>query len=361
MNIVQTQSELDKLEAYLRFDPENVRLLIQATDAALAERRLDSAEAYALKALQAGERSPVALQRYAHALMAKGNLADAVPILEEGHRHSGDDSFLQDLAYAYWRLGEHARIKALVEERSPKTLSPALLVTYLRALHALGELEPAAAIAAQACMPQDTDAALLGIAALIAFDQDDLPAAASLVGRIPAGTTLPLEAAVVVGYLAVDGNRLEESHRLFNYALSISPEDGRSLLGLGMAAFSAHDFVAAENYLKRSVHSMPEHLGSWHALGWCQFIQGNRTGATAIFEHALSLDRNFGESHGAMAVIAILAGDTEGARRFAETALRLDRHSASAQFAQLLLRGNPLEEGEVESLARRIVAVRRKR
>jgi Tfp pilus assembly protein PilF len=62
-------------------------------------------------------------------------------------------------------------------------------------------------------------------------------------------------------------------------------------------------------------------------------------GAAANFERALSLDRNFAESHGGRAVVAALQKRTDVARESASVALRLDPNCLSALYAKAILSG----------------------
>ena len=59
--------------------------------------------------------------------------------------------------------------------------------------------------------------------------------------------------------------------------------------------------------------------------------------ARARFEEALRIDDTFAESHGALAVLDICAGDLEDAKRRVGVALRLDRDCLSAALAKSLL------------------------
>jgi len=44
---------------------------------------------------------------------------------------------------------------------------------------------------------------------------------------------------------------------------------------------------------------LAEHIGTWHVLAWVDIMLGDVADARAAFETALSLDRNFAETHGA--------------------------------------------------------------
>jgi Tfp pilus assembly protein PilF len=80
-------------------------------------------------------------------------------------------------------------------------------------------------------------------------------------------------------------------------------------------------------------------------------MRGDVAGAATAFEQALALDRNFGETHGGLAVIAALQGRHEEARESIKRALRLDRQAMSAQYAEMLL----LQYGSQHKQAREVL------
>jgi Tfp pilus assembly protein PilF len=101
----------------------------------------------------------------------------------------------------------------------------------------------------------------------------------------------------------------------------------------------ALDLPRARTEFEKAVANMPEHIGTWHALAWCQILMKDLDGAAANFERALSLDRNFAESHGGRAVVAALQKRTDVAGESASVALRLDPHCLSALYAKAILSG----------------------
>jgi Flp pilus assembly protein TadD len=93
-----------------------------------------------------------------------------------------------------------------------------------------------------------------------------------------------------------------------------------------------------------------EHLGSWIAAGWAYFTIGDLSRARQRFETALAIDGEFAEAQGALAVLDILAGRLDEARRGTRTALRLDRNGFAGRLARSLL----LEAGGDTEAAERL-------
>lgn len=82
---------------------------------------------------------------------------------------------------------------------------------------------------------------------------------------------------------------------------------------------------------------MPSYVGGWHMLAWSQMLRKDLSAAERSFNQALALDRNFAETHGGLAAIDAMKGDTDSARQRLSIARRLDPHCMSAQFAAALL------------------------
>src|SRR5262249_31376313 len=139
------------------------------------------------------------------------------------------------------------------------------------------------------------------------------------------------------GFLALGDEDEERAQELLGRALELHPTSGRAWSGKGLAAMFGGDFAAAEAALVQAGGHLPPHLGTRHALGWCRILRRDLDGAEASFRKAYELDRTFGETHGALAVIEILRGAGNRAQRRADTALRLDPQSLSGQLAKVLL------------------------
>jgi Flp pilus assembly protein TadD len=103
---------------------------------------------------------------------------------------------------------------------------------------------------------------------------------------------------------------------------------------------------------------MPSHIGTWHLLGWSRILGRELDGARSAFDTALGLDRNFGESHGGMAVVLALQGQREQAEAAIERALGLDRDSLAARYAQMVLSGQTEDPERFRQLARRLMQTR---
>jgi Flp pilus assembly protein TadD len=117
----------------------------------------------------------------------------------------------------------------------------------------------------------------------------------------------------------------------------LAADNGRAWIGLGSIALLAQDFPRAREMLERGVKAMPAHVGSWHVLGWTHLVEGNLDLAEQSFQQALTLERNFAETHGALAAVYAMRGRLREARAELAIAEKLDRAGLAAKFATTVL------------------------
>jgi Flp pilus assembly protein TadD len=81
--------------------------------------------------------------------------------------------------------------------------------------------------------------------------------------------------------------------------------------------------------------------------------------AQLAFENALDLDRNFGESHGGLAVVQALRGQTEEAEESIRRAHKLDPQGLSARYAQAVLSGDAADPAKFQAIVREALGAHR--
>jgi Flp pilus assembly protein TadD len=104
---------------------------------------------------------------------------------------------------------------------------------------------------------------------------------------------------------------------------------------------------------------IPAHIGTWHGQGWAQVLRRDLAAARRSFQAALELDRNFAESHGALAVVLALEQQEQAARKHIELAKRLDVEGLSARYAEAVLTGEAQDTQAVQRLAQRLLGGRK--
>ena len=350
---------LQRLEQHLKLDPANPNLLADAIDLSLALGKPDIARKHADSALALRRDDPFVAYRHGNVLIAEGKLDEAAAVFEALSARMADPSVAHNLAFVYFRQGRHQQARSVLEPLvASSEVTPLVVTLYLRVLHHLREIKQAVEMAQRHAARCAADADFLAVASLLCFDGDQPQLAQRYSDAALASGRRLLEAVVVAGSLALARDDGPAAARLFGEALSIAPADGRSWSGLGMASLLQGDLDAAADQLERAVFHMPGHIGSWHALGWCRILRRELALARECFEKTLALDRNFGESHGGLAVVNALDGRVAEAQDEVKLALRLDPQGLSAKYAQMVMSGDAADPERFKRLALRILATR---
>jgi tetratricopeptide (TPR) repeat protein len=202
----------------------------------------------------------------------------------------------------------------------------------VQVLHHLGRLDDALALGAAQAAAGPIDADLASALSVVAIDAGQTQAAYAYARR---GGDRP-EALATLGALRLADSQPAEAARWFDASLERDPDNARGHLGRGLCRLIGSDPRAAAD-LDRAAALFGDHLGSWVAAGWAWFVAGDPITSRARFETALALDDTFAETHGALAVLDVLAGEIEAGRRRAQVAGRLDPHCFGAALAKSLL------------------------
>lgn len=354
MKDLQLQERLKRLLSYLEHDKHNAALLADIAALQFADGQIDSAQASALQAItfdanrhQAhtvlgliaatrqdfdgaaaalttaialGEIAPTAFYHHAQALAMLGRFAEAETSAEAAARSA------QELPYA-----------------------PAL---YVRVLHYLGKTDEAIAYAESVREAGITAPKLNGMLSTLYVDDEKIDQARACAQAALAEDREDADAHTTLGLLALadlDGDAASAS---FERVLRMQTHHGRATLGRGLGHMLAGDLAAATQALEKATQStnMRDHIGTWQTLAWCYILQNDIEAAERTLQQALELDRNFAETHGGLAIVALMRGDILAAQRSAKRATALDGKNFSGNFAQSLLQqaaGNPKQASAV--------------
>lgn len=350
---------LERLRVYLDQDPTNVVLLAEISDLHLQAGDWQSASERLEAWLAVEPRHPLVRYRLAIAEEGLGLVSSARArlegLVEEGHRHP---SILEALARHWGRQAEWGRIRELIQDADLDKCSSEefdrLMLFRTRAAHHEGDAPGAVAAAEHWIAKRAESAPLAAFGALSSslIDCERLYDVALLLERLgDKRVRQNAELLSASGFVALSSGNAQAATSLFGQAEALQPNQGRALLGRGLAAASLGDVEAAISDLMAATRVQPRHLGTWHALAWLQVIQGSLADGEATFRTALELDDNFGESHGGLALIAALRGQREAAQALLRVASRLDARSMNAWVATVVL------ERGAESLSADVVGV----
>lgn len=195
-----------------------------------------------------------------------------------------------------------------------------------------------------------------GLLALLLYEQGQAAAARGHAEAALRQDPKQLEALLTLASLQSDAQEYVAARGTFDTLVLEHPDCGRGWLGLAMIELAHMQLDVAKLDVELAAAHMPEHIGTWHVLAWIEILCKDVAAAEAAFDKALAVDRNFGETHGGIAVIAALQGREDDARMSIKRALRLDPQSLSAQYASALLLRRQGRESEAQALVEAVLA-----
>jgi Flp pilus assembly protein TadD len=361
MQVAVDTERLARLMSYLSGDPDNNALRQEIFDLALSSGRWEVArDQLRWASVRDAANAP---WRHRHALLelAQARWAAAETLLlgliDEGQSAPAIEF---NLAVAQFGQGRFSaaieRLRALLAPSEP-LFRDALQLT-LQCMHRLHLLDQAIALL-ERFQSDDVGAGSLGVGSLIALDLGDMAGVERLAQQALAVDSAQHEALIALGSLFVARRQTAGALDRLEQAAQLHPTDGRTLSALGMAQLLTEQLETARNTFREAARRMPTHIGTWHGLAWACLLQRDLQGARDAFERALLLNRGFGESHGGLAVVQALAGESGEARLSVERALRLDPLSLSARYAEAVLNGDASDPERFARLARRVLGARR--
>ena len=347
-----------RLRGFLSVDSANPDLACELADLLLEQGDASEAEA-ALRSLPPpADTAPGVRFRLARIALASGDYESArsllQALLDAGHDH---EAVMHDLAFVQLCQRDceaaDATITAAIARHganaSLRILAARIALIQQRRDDALVLLDETLAVE-----PGNVQA--LGVRALALFDDSRLPQAAEAALECLRLDGDQHEALLVAGTLALWGQQVDVAETHFARALQRFPNSGRVLSGMGQCAMLRDDLPRARITLEAAVQAMPDHIGTWHALAWTQLLEGEKDTAESSYRRAYAIDRNFGDTHGGLALIAFLRGDATEAERGVQRALRLDPNAITARYAQSLLLESRGDTAGAEALLQSLIA-----
>ena len=354
----EAATRLGQLKPLLTADPGNDRLARECIELALQAGDFGFVIERADKTLAASPSDPQALFDRASALMGACDYRDAIVSLRAVLERVPDAAAAQfNLGLCHYCLSEYPQARRPLEAaHAAGDASAGLLRVLVSTLHHLGEIDEAVKLCDENAPAAESDGALAGVYALAYLDANRADAAARWAATALRSNPDSLDGLVVQGTLSTARMDLGRARAAFERALQLAPSTGRAWIGLGMLALLANDPRNAITLIERGLQSMPAHVGSWHALGWAHLVSNDLDAAEAVFGRAMELDRNFAESHGALASIAALRGRRAEAQRAIDVALRLDPKCLGAQFARSVLTRSAGDSSNAERIIQAALA-----
>lgn len=305
LNSSQVDLALEKSEQARLIHGENERIQYLSINSAIACKQYEKAIEW-LILLAEHKQPPIwVVYNYAYACMKNGGYAKSLEIIRN---NSG-------------KLGEYPKLY-LVKARCQHFMSD-----YKGAHSSLGAL--------LSIDPSDIDAK--GLQSLIKVDMGNYAEAKNQAEAVLAEDPMQFEANMAIASVALSILDVKLANTHFDLALSKLPNSGRVLSGKGQIALLSRDYKSALDLFKSAVINMPNHIGTWHSLAWTCLILNDIEGCVESFQNSYELDRNFAESHGGLAVCAVVKNDSLTAKYHITRSLKLDKDNFTGRYAQSLL------------------------
>lgn len=324
---------LQMLLQFLEADPDNLNLIADAAEAAFAENELQQARILLTRHEELAPLPAGLINLDGLVALRSGELDSAAAAFDSLLASGAADPAVRfNRAWVHALNDEHEAALALLDDETVAVTERAAALK-VQTLHHLGQIEEALAVGQGMVERFPGNDSLLGALSVAAMDADDMDLARLYAGQAQGGS----DALTTRGLIALNDSDPDASLALFDEALALHPKAPRAWIGKGLGLVARGDTSGATEALRKGAEIFGDHLGSWIALGWTQFMGRDLGGARKTFEHALTLDDNFAETHGGLAVLDVAEGKLESAQRRADVALRLDRECFGGMLARILL------------------------
>ena len=350
----EAQARFMRLTQFLNQDPNNLNLRSQAIAAAFAAGAWNEAEGM----LQAGlGQAPESAELHAHA----GYLALHKQQYSDAQSHFGTavanglalPQIRYNLAFAQFQQGLYQEaLASLNAVAAEDVMTHDMVLLLARCMHHLDQRE--AAIEVLQKLASDKPEAE-GLLALLLHELDRQEDAIAAANRALAINPNQLEALLARASTLAEQEHFLAARQDLEHATKMHPHCGRAWSGLAQLDFRDFSFDRAQQALEKAVEEMPNHIGTWHMLAWLCIMKGEVAQAKMAFQRSYEIDRNFGETHGGLAVIAALEEQPKLAEEYIKRAKRLNPNGFAAHYASMLLLEKQGKADEAKALFTRIM------
>lgn len=242
-----------------------------------------------------------------------------------------------NLAKAIALQQQYSEALTLLAPYTPDQLGREGMLLRLRLLYLQGELEQVIAGATDWLTLIDAnDGTTAGLLSMALADRGELNQAGHWATH--ALQCAPnADAHTTLGTLAFAQQDIKAAREQFARARQLDLRSGRAWFGMAMCHVACQEEREADVALEQAATLFPGYIGTWHLLGWRAALAGDLDAAQRHFEQALALNRNFADTHGGLAVVALKRGDLAEGARCTELALKLDPASFGGRYARALL------------------------
>lgn len=346
------REKLERLLKYLEFTPHNLNLLVDTITTAFDAQDLETAQQVIDTALT---HYPDVSEIHAHAGLLNLQLHNFVTAREHLAKATAagltDSSVVYNLAYSQYQLHEfEAALATLDDLKGAERHKKNVTLLSARCKHNSNKLTSGITELQKLLTQQAEDTDAQALLALMLCDHEEpekaLVHANKALDVDPENFDALLARASALTLLSQFNSAYDD----FAKATSVNPHSGRALSGMAQINFYNFEFDSALENLQHAVQNMPNHIGTWHLLGWSWLMKENYNKAREAFEISYELDRNFGETHGALASVYALTDDLTKAERHIKLAKRLAPNGFGYIYANMVMLNRTQKQSDALSL-----------
>lgn len=328
----------ERLLSFWEKDPTNLALIKDILSSFAALSDAGSADRFQSQLDASLREHPQVLWLMAQCHMNSGNLDKAKLLFSElpedtqGSREYG-------LAMCEFFAGNFAEAKLSLNKalsRKATNIPPEFNLLMAKSQYHLGELEEAYQTILRQ-LESNATAEMLGLAAMLAFDLNQIPQANQFADTALNYAPNQHDAMLAKASCLLWQQEYQAAMDLARTGTEQHANSGRFWSVLAQAQLVTQNIPQAQSSAEQALKLMPTHIGTWHIKAWAELILDRIEDAKVSFTSALELNRNFAESHGGLAIVEAHLGHLDDAEKSAKVALRLDPNCYSALYASSLI------------------------
>lgn len=349
----QADEQIAKYEAYAKADPDNYHIWMTLGDLNHGVSRLERASQCYERCLKLSPDSTVVRGRMASLYITQHRFAEAEAqlrtVIDSGDT---DPALVHNLGVALLYQERWDEAETCFRQALDAGLSEPPTLGYLsKALHQQGRLADAVS-ACQDWVTAHDGPESRGYLALLEMDGHNMAQAEQIAADVLAQAPDNTDAGNVMGNAALERQDVDAAQRHFQHIAQLEPDNGRAWLGLGLVSMYRGEHTDAIANLEKASRLMPASSGTVVALGWAFLSRHDFASAEREFRRSIEVDRNFAETHGGLAAALALQNKRDAAKAEIQRARRLNPTGFGADFAEsVLLTGRGQRESATKMLA----------
>ena len=315
-------------------DKANISLATDLVSKAVLAKDETLLESFYLEFSASDIDKPTLLVKLTEAFIQLGNFTRASAIAEELTKLTNNHALaLHYVVLTQFLMGNNQQVIAYYKENQ---LLPESICFVARAFYLQGEIDNAIDILRH--LPGvETNAEAAGVLAIMYFDKGNIANTQKYAALALSINNQQFESMLAMASFHSVHHQFAEAMPFIEQCLMQQPKNGRALSLKGQALLYALSLEEAIATLHDAAANMPEHIGTWHLLGWSYWLTNNIVEARNAFNRGLELNPKFSESYGALACVAISENDLEQGKHLAKKSLKLDKDNFSGRYAQALI------------------------